>query len=178
MNKSVSHEENLRRISKLSKIMKWISRILAIVLPVLVSLPWLFGDQTTIAYHTRLDSDMLDLNWLDRFWGVTLVIGTTLIASFGLFVLARLFYRFQNGDFFEVATVTHLKLFGQAIFLFGIAKTLAATAMLPILTDGKFFVIAINLSDLMIMLIGGAFWIASWVMLVGKHLSDEMADVI
>ncbi len=177
----VTQDANLQRIKRRSRILKWVAVVLAILVP-LTCLRLLFGDQEEIAFLIRLGSIEFNLTPFKRIIGGAMVLIVTLVASYGLFQLRKLFSLFQMGEFFTTQTIDLLTRFGRAIFFFGVLKTVMLMAMPPLMThdsaDGAIWVVGVSLSDLLIMITGGAVWLASWVMLEGKRLSDEMEGVI
>lgn len=165
--------------------MSLLCTILMLALPIWAIWFWFnfktYASSTIVAAHGQLQIETIE------FWQVLASalysIAATLVISYALSQLKRLFNNFKQGSFFTDESVSSMHRFCKALFASAVLKVLTVPILSVLLTlnngpNQKALIVNLGSDDFWLMFIATTFLAITWSFKEGLKLADENASFV
>lgn len=173
------------RIRRWSRLLRGIATALVVMVPVGVAWTWSHFDELAailpstagIPYDPAYVTPLIRLGA----FGVNMVPG--LIAMFGFWQLRHLFGLFAAGRYFETDVIQRVRTFALTAVAYGIAAPLSRLGIGLLISLGnppgeRILMLRISSDDLVIVFLGGVFFVIAKVWSIVKTMADENAQIV
>ncbi len=175
----------MERISKLSQWMQRVCLAFGLFLVISELAIWLFFEtmvpfSETLSNIPNLASPM---GWKNLLGGFVVSGGLTALLVYALYRLWRLFGVYRLGQIFSAEAVEHLYRFARALLLYAVLSIPGETLLVLALTISnppgeRLLSFGVNLFEISMLVLGGAFLVISWVMREAGRMAEENAQII
>lgn len=173
------------RINRLSRILSIIALLAAGLVVVGFLLTFILPDgSASLTRALLLDADAPVLLDVPNLVAVAALYLLPLAAiTYALWGIFRLFGAYAAGEIFSEPANRHLVRIGRSIVAFVPLQTFATAAGSYIVTrhappEAQRLVVAVDVSDLLVLVLGGLLWVIGWVMAEATRIADENRSII
>lgn len=176
---------NIKQIQRLSFIMQQLCLAGIILIPLMLAWIWLNFDQyiDVIASDHSLQLKPEYIGTSNILMGFLCSLIPAVILCYGLWRLRKLFALFCNKQFFTNANTRHLRAFSVALFANALLSPVIGALLSIILTINnppgqRSLSIGISNHEISTLFIAATFMIIAGIMVEGRKLADENAEII
>ncbi len=176
---------NLKKIQRVSAFMQGFCLLLMVSLPVMLVGFWMNLDQLVpaLAQQTGLPIRAQSLQPTTLGLGFACMAVPMAVLLYGIWRLYCLFGLYRQAQFFTRANAHHLLVFATTLFINVLLAPVVSGLLSVILTwhnppGQKALSIGLGSQHLAALFVASAFMVIAWIMLEGKKLADENAEII
>lgn len=173
------------RITRLSKVLSIAALLAACLIIIGFLLTFILPDgSAAITRALLLDADAPALLDVPNLVAVAALYLLPLMAiTYALWGIFRLFGAYATGEIFSELTNRYLVRIGRSIVAFVPLQTFATAAGSYIVTrhappEAQRLVVAVDVSDLLVLVLGALLWVIGWVMAEATRIADENRSII
>ena len=172
-------------LMRLSRVLRWSSTLLILLVPLGVAWTWTHFDQLASILPSTAgipyDPERVTGSILLGAFCLNMIPGA--IAMYGFWSLRRLFGLFSVGRYFDTEAIRCVRNFASMALAYGIAAPLSRLLIGLLLTlqnppGTRVIRVSISSDDLVIVFLGGVFFLIAGVWSKAKEISDENAQII
>ncbi len=173
------------QITRLSRVLWWLANLLMVLVPVGVAWTWTHFDQLAPFLPSMAgipyDPERVTTSILVGAFCLNMIPGA--IAIYGFWRLRRLFGLFAVGRYFDVEVIRCVRNFASAALAYGLAAPLTRLliGLLVSLSNPpgeRVLLVRISSDDLVIVFLGGVFFLIARVWSKAKEISDENDQIV
>lgn len=173
----------LKRIRRVSGVMKGVCTAAVIAIPIALSVFWALVTPQALLAFPGVTYDIAALTPLTRSLAflVTMIPGA--ISVYGLMALRRLFDAYRQGAIFAAGNALYLRAFAVSV----VAAAIAKMAMVPVVSvvlswhnppGTRALSIAISSDDIGALFAGLLFLVVAWIMAEAQRLAEDHAQIV
>ena len=173
------------RIQRISRIMRALSTFMAIFIPILILAVWLNFERVAPSWPevSQLPLRFENLNGLILSIAFSVNMAHAGILLYGVVRLRRLFGLYSEGKIFTGENIRCLRSFAWAVLIYAVLTPVMGTLLSVILTFNnpvgeRALAISISSNDIQLMFIGAVFLVIAWIMVEGRKLAEENAQIV
>lgn len=176
---------NLSRVRRVSKIMKFCCTLAIPLVPIVLGVMWATFDMWAGTHpefvHLRPLADPMPASSLLIGFAIAMFPGG--LVMFAAWRLRSLFASYAEGSVFTAATARCLRDFALSIILIAAAKPVTGALLSVVLTvpnppGQRMLSISLGSDDLTTVFIGCVFLVIAWIMEEGRKIADEQAQIV
>ena len=184
-------ESSKQRIVVVSRVLRLLSIIGMLCIPVVIGLIWLLGSEPfllsgetahyLLPHGVGFEQGLLDTRM--RLLGMAISMIPGAVAMLGLWHLAKLFACFSRMQIFTGQTVRHFRLFATTVLVHGLINPVAG-ALLSLATSignapGQRFVsVTLGDAEIVSIFLGIVLIVIAWVMEQGRLITEEHQQIV
>lgn len=177
--------QNIERIQRLSSTMQWLCRAAIALIPVCIVWAWLDFERfaPVIAGPNMHALQMEHIGPLNLAMGLIVSSIPAGVLVVGLYRLQALFGLYRRARFFTETNVRHLRAFAICLFVNALLLPLTGSALSVVLTMSnppgeRMLNVSVSSSHIATAFMGAVFMIIAGIMLEGRRLADENAEIV
>lgn len=175
--------DELKRIRRVSAVMKGVCTAGIAAIPIAVSVFWALVTPEALRAYPGVNYDIAALPPATRMLAFLLTMIPGLISLYGLLALRRLFDAYRRGALFAAGNALCLRTFAFSIVVATVAKMLMIPVMSVVLSwhnppGNRALSIAINSDDLGALFAGFLFLVVAWIMAEAQRIAEDNAQIV